>query len=63
MAHHILVAHEQLKGRSYSTPSLATPHDIISQFSHYGVTIAMINSDRTDNTSYVGNPHTYTGYS
>ena len=62
IAHHIIVEHEQLKGRLYSTPSLAIPHDRKTDFSHYGDPIAMFNLDTTNRTLYLGNPHTYTGY-
>ena len=44
---HIIVDHEQLNGRLYSTPSLAIPHDRITYCSHYGDPIAMFNLDRT----------------
>ena len=62
LAHHIIVENEELKGRLYSTPSLAIPHDRITYFSHYGDPIAMFNLDRTNRKLYLGNPHTYTGY-
>ena len=47
LAHHITVDHEQLKGRLYSTPSLAISHDRITYFSHYGDPIAMFDLERT----------------
>ena len=62
LAHHIVVENEQLKGRLYSTPSLAIPHDRIAYFSHYGDPIAMFNYDTANRKLYLGNPHTYTGY-
>ena len=62
IAHHIILENEQLKGRLYSTPSLAIPHERIEYFSHYGDPIAMFNLDRQRRTLYLGNPHTYTGY-
>jgi hypothetical protein len=62
LAHHIILENEQLKGRLYSTPSLAIPHDRITYYSHYGDPIAMFNLDRTNRKFHLGNPHTYTGY-
>ena len=62
LAHHIILENEQVKGRLYSTPSLAIPHDRISYFSHYGDPIAMFNLDTTNRKLYLGNPHTYIGY-
>ena len=43
ISHHIILENEQLKGRLYSTPSLAIPHKRIEYFSHYGDPIAMFN--------------------
>ena len=62
IAHHIIVEHGQLKGRLYSTPSLAITHDRIEYFSKYGDPIAMFDLDRTNRKFYLGNPHTYRGY-
>ena len=62
IAHHIIAENEQFEGRLYSTPSLATPHDRITYFSHYGDPIAMFNLDTQNSKLYSGNPHTYTGY-
>jgi hypothetical protein len=45
IAPHIIVDHEQLNGRLYSTPSLAIPHDRITYCSHYGDPIAMFKLD------------------
>ena len=47
LAYHIIVENEQLKGRLYSNPSLAIPHDRITNFSHYGDAIAMFDLDTT----------------
>ena len=62
IAQHIVLENEQLKGRLYSTQSLAIPHERIKYFSHYGDPIAMFNLDRRNRRLYFGNPHTYTGY-
>ena len=50
IAHHIILDNEQLKGRVYSTPSLAIPHERIAYVfcSHYGDPIAMFNLDRSN---------------
>ncbi len=62
IAHHIILENEQLKGRLYSTPSLAIPHERIEYCSRYGDPIEMLNVDGRNRRFYLGNPHTYTGY-
>ena len=62
IAHHKILANEQLKGRLYSTPSWAIPHERIEYFSHSGDPIAMFKLHRRNRKLYLGNPHTYPGY-
>ena len=62
ISHHIILDNEQLKGRLYSTPSLAIPHERISCVSQYADPIAMFNLDIRTRRLYLGNPHTCTGY-
>ena len=61
VAHHIILENEQLKGRLYSTPSLAIPHERIYDCSHYGDPTAMFDLDTRNRRLYIGNQHTYTG--
>ena len=56
------MSNEQLKGRLYSTPSLAIPHERITYGSHDGDPTAMSNLDRSNRRRYLGNPNTNTGY-
>jgi hypothetical protein len=61
IAHHTILEHEHLNGPLYSTPSLARPHERIEYVSQYGDPIVIFHLGI--NTLYLGNTHTYTGYS
>ena len=62
IAHHIILEHEQLNGRLYSTPSVAIPHERVSYVSHNCDPIAMFDFDSNNRKLYLRNPLTYTGY-